>query len=458
MNPPKLPHNHNTEAAVLGSVLNWPAALRTIASLEVEDFAHPKHQAVFAAIRNLEAAGSSVDPITVEAELARVGKSESLGGLAFLAQLSMSNFGGGHADDPALANYVETLTRLRVKRDTMMALSEAMDALADPANEDDLDGEAATQYAIAALQRVNTRTADTTSSIGDIVVERMRQLHRIAEERESGRVALTGFPTGVLALDRILGGWQSEILHLVGARPGMGKSSMLLATVDACTEATIGTHSFILEDSRASQADRAIARLSEVPAKKLRSVELNRQEFLDIQNAVTRLRQRQGWIVEDKTTLTAEQIVRAVRRRAEKNKTRVVIVDYIQLVKKRDWRMSEHEHLDEVSTTFMRAAKEDGMAYVVASQLNRECERRPNKRPTMADLRASGALEERAKCVVFPYRGSQYGDAVEGIDYEKGEGYPSDWETRIEYLVEKNSNGETGRVLGTWDGPTMRAA
>lgn len=452
-----LPHSLEAEASVLGGILLRNEMLARLDTLEIEDFYSPKHQALFAAMRNLEAASMPIDVTTVIDELTRVGKLDAVG-VALIGEVAMAVPSPDRVDA-----YAAIMVRHRVTRETIRAASEIVDALyTDHGDIDEYQGEAALQWAQSKLSRVESRSDSTASSIGKIVAERMVQLHRIAEAREMGRPMLTGLPTSIAELDRILGGLQLEILTLIGARPGMGKSSVLMGIVDACTEAGIGVHSFVLEDSRASYADRAIARLSGVPGKKLQQVNLLRGDFEAIQRATSTLKRRQGWILEDRATLTAEEIVRAARRRAAENKTKAVIVDYMQLVKKRDWRMSDNEHLDDAATTFMRAAKDDGFAYIAASQLNRDCEKRPNKRPQMSDLRASGALEERPKCIVFLYRGAEYGDAVKGIDYGAGddedENYPSDWERRIEYLVEKNSNGETGRVLGTWDGPTMRAA
>jgi replicative DNA helicase len=127
----------------------------------------------------------------------------------------------------------------------------------------------------------------------------------------------------------------------------------------------------------------------------------------NINDAMRKLGRRKGWLVDGRSGVTADEIVRSVRRRKRENNTRIVIVDYIQLVK-RPARMSPHEALSEIITTLADAAKQDGIAYVVMSQLNRELEKREDKRPQMSDLRESGSLEERAKCIVGVYRGSAY--------------------------------------------------
>jgi replicative DNA helicase len=180
-----------------------------------------------------------------------------------------------------------------------------------------------------------------------------------------------------------------------------------------------------------------------------------------------KLGQRNSWLFDDRSGITADEIVRSVRRRKKDNRTKVVIVDYIQLVRKPHPRMSSHEALGETITTLADAAKQDGIAYVVMSQLNRELEKRDDKRPLLADLRESGSLEERSKCVVALYRGCVYGEPKRDIDFDcecpqnTKSHYckppsESEFESRVELHILKNSNGRTGKVTAHWHGPTTR--
>jgi replicative DNA helicase len=240
----------------------------------------------------------------------------------------------------------------------------------------------------------------------------------------------------------------------------MGKSSMGLAVADGSSAKGYGVHLFSLEDTEESYADRTLARTSGVFAETLRNADLSIGQCKDISIAISKLRGRR-WIVDGRSGITAEEIVRSVRRHRRANNTCVVIVDYVQLVK-RPPRMSPHEALSEIITTLADAAKADRMSYVVMSQLNRQIESRQDKRPQLSDLRESGSLEERSKCVIGMYRGSVYGDPVEGIDWSP------DWEGRkylpdkdehaaqVQLCVLKNSNGRTGTSFATWNGPTTR--
>jgi replicative DNA helicase len=207
-------------------------------------------------------------------------------------------------------------------------------------------------------------------------------------------------------------------------------------------------------------ADRTLARTSDVAAEDLRNARLDRGGCDRIARAQMRLRGRR-WIVDGRSGITADEIVRGVRRHRKDNRTSVALVDYVQLVKRRPG-LSAHDALTEIITVLADAAKHDGMAYVVASQLNRQLESRQDKRPQLVDLRESGSLEERAKCVIGLYRGSVYGGPVKGVDWDpdwEGRDRPpgdDEYTAQIQLCVLKNSNGRTGTLFAKWNGPTTR--
>jgi replicative DNA helicase len=468
MTPPIriLPHNLSAEASVLGGVLLRRAALDepAVAALEVPDFYGPKHQAVWMAMRNLEATSQPIDPITVEVELARLGKLDAVGGLAALGELMLAPPSVERAGD-----YARIVARLAVRRRVIVALGEAQDRLyAADEDDEDLNGEAARSFAAAAIAQVQCKSETGARTIGQVVKARVAQIDRVLEARQRGEVAITGVPTGIATLDRRLGGYQPGIMTIVAARPGMGKSSVMMAGADAASAAGFGVHVFAFEDAEESLADRAMARLSGVPATSIRAGDLQRGEMGKIGAALNTLSARARWRLEDRPSPYVDDIVRAVRRDLAAHGTKLVIVDYLQLLRgprSRKYRAADREQeISDIGTEFMLASRDDGIAYLVGSQLNRECERREDKRPMVSDLRGSGTIEERAKCIVMLYRGVEYGPAVEGRDERTradGSTYlplDDEWATQLELLVEKNSNGEKGRLFATFDGPTMRVS
>lgn len=440
----------NIEASLLGGILLRNETLGELPNLAVEDFYDPRHRIVFAAMRDLEAANRPIDVVTVQHRIAERGINAV--DFAFLGELALSV--------PIVDNVMDYARQIRsasVGRRVRIALSEVL----EESKRLELSGEEMLSAAMARLSSVDDEQPDETKPISTVLKGRFKQLIRIMDEREKGSQSLTGFPTGVDRLDEKLGGWQPGIVTIVAARPGMGKSSLGLATADACSAGGFGAHLFSLEDTEESYADRAISRASGVPAENMRNAQLNRNEPDKLVRAMVTLNGRR-WLVDGRSGTTADEIVRSVRRHRRQNGTCVVIVDYVQLVKRSNPRHSSHEALTEIVTTFADAAKQDRLAYVVMSQLNRGVEQRQDKRPQLSDLRESGSLEERAKCVVALYRGSVYGPAVKGIDWDpswKGRDWaPNEDEHReqVQLLVLKNSNGRTGTVWAHWNGPTTR--
>ena len=466
-----LPHNLDVEASILGGVLLRRECLDLpdVDRLEVEDFYSPKHQAVWMAMRNLAAQMAPIDPVTVEAELARLGKSDAVGGLAFMGELAI------RVPSPDnVAHYARSVAALAIRRATIIAAGEVVDRLYAADDEDeDLNGAAAVQFAIRRLEAIDQRATSRARTIGDIVIDRAKQVYQLLGEREAGRQVTTGIPIGVGDFDVRIGGLSLGTLVVIGARPSMGKSSLLLAIADNASAAGHGVHAFTLEDSTERQADRALSRDSGVPASTIASLELRRGEMEELGRSMRKLRDRKNWIIEDGADFDVDEVIRLVRARKRENQTRVVIVDYLQLLRgtpSKRYR-AEHRHIElsDICTAFSAAAKADGICYVVASQLNRALESRGNKRPTLADLRESGAIEERARMVIFPFRPAHYGPPVEGVDYGDGSGFEVDgyaptrpwddaWTQRMELIVAKNSNGKTGWCPATWHGPTMRVS
>jgi replicative DNA helicase len=438
---------YSLEASILGAVLLDNGTLAQFPRLEVSDFMHPKHRLVFSAMRNLEAGTQPIDTVTLEAELRRGGV-EAVGP-ADLGLLTL------HV--PTVDNAIEYVRQVRnasLARRIRLAVSELL-------QQDPHDGGELLSMAWSALAKLSEDQPDATTSVFDLVKRRFKQLEDFAAERDRGERTMTGYPTGVAKLDEKIGGWQPGIVTIVAARPGAGKSSLGLATADACSAAKVGAHLFSLEDTEESYADRTISRTSLVPAEALRNSVLNRGQMDHLSRAFAGLRGRR-WIVDGRSGITADEIVRSARRHARANQTKVVLVDYIQLVaRQRGVRLQRHEELTEMVTTLADAAKHDGMAYVVMSQLNRQLESRSDKRPQLSDLRESGSLEERAKCVVALYRGSMYGPPVKGVDWDDswGAGYDRepnkhDYDHTVQALVLKNSNGRTGSVFARFNGET----
>ena len=437
------------EASVLGALLIDDKMLAELPNLEPDDFLDPRHRVVFAAMRNLEAKSAPLDVVMVEAEIARAGYQ----GVDFslLGQLAL------HV--PTATNALEYARQIRDASLTRKIRRTLADVIAR-GDREQLNGGEYLSTVMRALSSLDEDQPDTAVTVTALVKKRLGQLEQIAQERARGERTMLGFPTGVQSLDDHIGGVQPGIVTIVAARPGMGKSSFGLSIADGCSAAGFGVHLFSLEDTEDAYADRTLSRTSLVPAEAMRDSSLTPPQIQDIARAMGTLRGRR-WLIDGRSGVTADEIVRSVRRHKKANHTCVVIVDYVQLVKRAP-RMSPHEALTEIVTTLADAAKQDRVAYVVMSQLNRGVESRQDKRPVLSDLRESGSLEERAKCVIGLYRGSVYGEPIEGIDWDPNWNGRARVPTKAEHAAQiqlqvlKNSNGRTGHVWATWSGPTTR--
>lgn len=434
------------EDAVVGCVLLSPEALGDLDWLEAAHFGHPPAIAAWSSIRNLEASGHPIDFVTVLQQMQSRGDGATDKAEAYLGDCIRKV--------PDLAN-LETYARK--VRDEAIARNIRVE-LERVANMPCDSGSELISIAFAALTRLDSSSPEQTPAISDVVKRRLKQLEKIAIDRASGARTMTGYPTGIANLDSLIGGWQSKIVSIVCARPAMGKSSLGLATADACSASGYGVHLFSLEDTEEAYADRTLSRTSGVPAEDMRNASMTNRQMRDMSDGMRKVAGRK-WLVDSRSGITAEEIVRSARKHKRTNATRVAIVDYVQLVKP-PRNVGRHEQLTEIVTTLADAAKHDGIAYVVMSQLNRDVEKRTDKRPLMSDLRESGSLEERAKCIVGIYRGHYYSpnNPQKGVDYEPNEPRPSNAEfaRQVQLLVLKNNNGATGSVMAEFDGPTTK--
>jgi replicative DNA helicase len=440
-------HLVRLEQAVIGAVILDNPSFDLLYPLTATDFHDFKARTCWSAFVELRAGGKPIDATTVETVIASDGKA---------TEWVFGYIGDCAYRVPTPKHAIEYAAQIRdaaLTRRVVATLSEVL----EEAKAGSLAGAELLGSALAGLSVLDAELPDEANTIGELVKQRVKQLESIAEEWATGRKTMTGYPTGIASLDEHIGGWQPGIMSIVAARPGMGKSSLGLATADACSKAGHGVHVFSLEDTREAYSDRSISRTADVPAQSLRACKLDRDSMERTRRSVNDLHKRKGWLVDDRSGLTADEIVRSVRRRARDNGTKVVIVDYIQRCKT-SRNPNRHEALGEMALAFSDAAKQDRIAYVVMSQLNRGVESRGDKRPQLSDLRESGSLEELAKCVVGVYRGAYYGEPVDGVDYKGHFNRPSpdEWERRVELGVLKNSNGATGDIVAQWNGPTTR--
>lgn len=393
-------------------------------------------------IRDLASEGKPADELAVIARYESLGRPAGDRMLLDLAQCSVGSI-------PVLpADCALTVREASVTREVLGVFSQL-----DIESREGLRGVELLSAALQRLAAIHVEQPAEAQPIGTLAKARYVELVALAEAKAKGLSGLTGISTGLGALDEILGGLQRGIMSVVAGRPSMGKSSFAMSVVDAASAAGFGAHVFSLEDTRSAYVDRSLSRTSGIAADIIRSCDLARGDITALGAATQQLHDRRGWLVDDRSGITAEEVVRSVRREIKRNATQLVVVDYVQLLKPPPGFGSPTDRtkvIDHATNVLADAAKQDNLAYLVLAQLNRDCEKRENKRPLLSDLKQCGTIEERAKVVLMLYRPAYYRE----VDPQTGVPYPDD---RIELLVRKNNHGQGfGKVLASWHGPTAR--
>lgn len=416
------------EQGVLGSLLLDASAFDRLATpLRPEHFGREDHRLIFAAITERIARGEPADILSVAETLDGRGLGRQTGGLAYLAEM---------ANGTPSAVLIRRHAEIVVERSQLRSLLGAAGEIADVAQSRQLSVAEKLDRAQSLVQAVVEGTATSQPTPQPLAEVMKRHLVRI-DERKAGRVQAVS--TGFADLDRRLnGGLRPGQLVLVAARPAMGKTSLGLQMADAVTRAGRVALFCSQEMQEGDIADRLLAIQQRISLTSLTSGdEMTNEEWERVSVAV-RDSMDSMLHVDEQAALTLTDVAtkaRQVKRKA--GRLDLVVVDYIQLMSGRgDNRNAE---IERISRGLKQLAKDMGVPVVALSQLSRECEKRPNKRPMTSDLRDSGALEQDADVILFVYRDEVYNPDSP----DKG---------TAEILLRKNRQGGTGDVRLAWHG------
>jgi replicative DNA helicase len=418
------PHNLEAEESVLGSMMLRPAAVgEALEIIRPDDFYREAHVLICEAIRDLFAQGEPPDAIIVGEELRRRGQLENVGGAPYIHTLVSSV--------PTAANatfYARIVSELA----TLRRLIEASTQIASEAYEVPEDVESAVARAEEMILGVATRKmSQDFQPIGEMLRETMDHMEMLATRQED----VTGLPTGFVDLDNLLSGLQPGNLILVAARPAMGKSSFAMNVAQhAAQQAGQPVVVFSLEMSWMEIAQRLICAEARVDTNKVRSGKMSEAEWRRVAHAVGRLAEAPLYI-DDTPSISMGEIMAKCRRLKNKVGLGLVVVDYLQLMTSSRRADNRVQEVADISRTLKILAKQLGVPVVAVSQLSRQPEQGGGKprRPRLADLRDSGALEQDADVVMFVYREDYYDKESE----RQGE---------AEIIVEKHRNGPTDTI------------
>lgn len=427
------PHNVDAEASLLGAMMLSEDALATVLErgLISEDFYKPSHRHVFDAIRSLSVAGQPVDPVTVGEELRRAALLEGVGGIDALVRLQNATPAISSAD--RYAKIVRDAAKLRRVINAAAEIAEI--AYSEPADVDTALDEAESRIYDVSAGNLSGSSYELSPLLHD-------SLEKI-EDRWNNPGVLSGVPTGFRKLDELLLGLQPGALHVIGARPGMGKSALALNMAVNVARLTMRPVIFFsLEMSAYELSQRVLASEASVPSEVLRGAAPSEKQWQEIGRAVGRL--DIPLIIDDSPqTSVGSMRARARRVRLARGDLGLIVIDYLQLMGGDAKAESRQLEVSDISRKLKLMAREFNVPIIALSQLSRNLENRGDKRPNLSDLRESGAIEQDADVVMFIYRGEAAGDAAAA----RG---------TAELIVAKHRAGRTDSVKLAWIEPFTR--
>lgn len=417
-----LPTALDVERFMLGlAMLDEAALVEMRTRLDARDFSLEKHRVIYLAILELLDRGEGVDRVTVIQELMSRNKLESVDGMAYVTSL----------DDgiPVVSN-IDSYVRILKRKTMLRRIALASHVLMEKALCEQDDPEELLQRAAGGFMELSAEAlADVSAFTLLEILEAAGGPDRVFNANYVGK----GIPTGFTLLDRKIGGLQRGELFVIGARPSMGKSALMLDLTRNVSAIGSSVMIFSLEMTKESLLVRMCCQEGVVDSMKVRLGELNASDREKLLVASARLCARPVFI-DDTSNLTMLDMQARVRRYRLRAPVDVVMIDYLGLCKSHEYSNSRATEVGLIAKAAKELAKELAVPVVLLSQLSRACEARSDKRPILSDLRESGDVEAHADTVAFLYR-----EAVYKPDNK-------DIENKAELIIRKQRNGPIGVI------------
>ncbi len=424
-----LPHDLLAEKTLLGCLMVDGRSYDQMSDLKLggKDFYHPQFGLIFDAITNLTQANNPIDYITVCGKLTERGLLEKVGGQS--AVLEIVEEQASTANIYHYAKIVKDKSSLREIVRTAFRVADM--GMEYTGKTEDFFQEVESSF----FKLTNDAKSGAMVQLNNCLMENLKELEDTS--RKAGEIQ--GLSSGYPELDKLLLGMQPGQLIILAARPAMGKTSLALnMAINGCEQSKLPVAIFSLEMLSNELSMRLLSGKAKVDSKRIRTKNFFDQDLRSLGKAVHELSTFPIFIND-----SGESTILDIQSQCRKIKTDqglgLVIIDYLQLMSSPDKRLPREQQISEMSRGLKNMAKDLQCPVVALSQLNRGVEARPNKRPSTADLRESGAIEQDADVVMFVYRDEVYN--------------PDTKEPGIaEIIVGKNRAGETGTVKLAWVG------
>ncbi len=428
------PQAIEAERALLGGMILAPDRIPELAGLGLrsEHFHRPQHGRLFALLLEMHARGEPIDTVTVPERIAREGKQDRYGGVSYVLGLP--------EQIPSTTN-LPHYARVVIDKALLRQLIDTSRQIAEQAHEEPDDVHNLLDRAAREILSLGTGLGGGSWEQISVTIDQAVQ-DLTALSQSDGPVA--GYTTGFDDLDHKLAGLHRSDLIILAARPAMGKTALALniaQNVALLERRAVGI--FSLEMSRAQLVTRMMCCLGLVDGNKVRTGQLDTDEWERLLDASDQLREARIFIDDTPGLSITDVRSRAKRLKAENDDLGLVVVDYLQLMSGDDRRAPREQQIAAISRGLKALAKDLDVPVIALSQLNRGVEQRAEKRPMVSDLRESGAIEQDADIILFIYRDEYYNpdSADKGL---------------AEVIIAKQRSGPTGTCKLVFQGQYTR--
>lgn len=427
MNPKIQPHNIEAEQSVLGAAFISKIALQKVCEeLQTDSFYIDSHSKIYEVLNDLYKEGVAVDITTVTDKLTTKKLLKQVGDVDYLLEIVNSV--------PTAANVDYYINIVREKSILRNLINTATQIVSDAYNGDFTINETLDEAERKILNVAKNRKTGEFKPIQEALTEAQNNLEKIAES--SGEI--TGIPSGFYDLDKVTTGFHENELIILAARPGMGKTAIVLnIVVNVALSTKKNVAVFNLEMSADQLAMRMISSAGQIDGYKLRTGKLEHNDWKRVNEAISQLAET-NIKIDDTPGISIGEIRAKCRRLAATEKgLSLIVIDYLQLVSTTSrYAGNRQQEVAEISRALKTLALELKVPIIACAQLSRAVEGREDKRPLMSDLRESGSIEQDADIVAFLYRD----------DYYNKEARMDDNNSVVEFIIGKNRSGQTKTV------------
>ena len=437
------PQSLEAEMSILGGILiDNDAINRVLEVLTAEDFYRESHRKIFQAMMKLSDLREPCDLITMTDMLKKAGELEEVGGAAYLATL---------VDYVPTAANISYYCKMVKEKSTNRKLISVATEIVSRGYDEQADVEDLLDMAQKEIYEISeNKSRPQYVPVQAVLKEAFNILKSLHDQKEH----VTGVPTGYVDLDHKTAGFQPGNLIIVAARPAMGKTTLALNIAQyasAESKKKVPCVIFSLEMGKEELVMRFLASIARVDFGRMRTGHFHDSDWPRLTRAAGILHDAKIFI-DDSPSITVLELRSKARRLKSEHDIGLIIVDYLQLMKGSNNPESRQQEISEISRSLKGLAKELNVPVIALSQLNRELEKRADKRPMMSDLRESGAIEQDADIIMFVYREAVYCEDCRKPDTVCNKGH----ERNAEIIIGKQRNGALGTIELTFIGEHTR--